>query len=152
MIVGLIRKVILFIYGYVIFRKKIRVHGFFKVENPSNVVIGDRLGINHGVFIQARNKIVLGNNVTLSPYSVLIDAGLDFEYSNSSLGRKKKHIESIIVIGDNVWIGAGAIILPGVTIGDNCVVGAGSVVTRSFPSNLVIAGNPAREIRKIVKR
>lgn len=54
-----------------------------------------------------------------------------------------------ITIGDNVWIGGGAIILPGVTLGRNVVVGAGAVVTKSFPDNVVIAGNPAKIIRTI---
>jgi len=54
-----------------------------------------------------------------------------------------------IVIEDNVWLGGGAILLPGVRIGRNAVVGAGAVVTRSVPANTVVAGNPARVIREI---
>lgn len=54
-----------------------------------------------------------------------------------------------ITIGDNVWIGAGAIVLPGVTIGDNSVIGAGAVVTRDVPANVVAVGNPARPVRDL---
>jgi len=54
-----------------------------------------------------------------------------------------------ITIGDNVWIGGGAIVLPGVTIGENSVIGAGAVVTRDVPANVVAVGNPARVIRSI---
>ena len=54
-----------------------------------------------------------------------------------------------VVIGENVWIGSGAIILPGVTIGDNSIVGAGSVVTRDIPANVVAVGNPCRVLREI---
>ena len=54
-----------------------------------------------------------------------------------------------IVIEDNVWLGGGAILLPGVRVGRNAVVGAGAVVTRSVPANTVVAGNPARVIREI---
>ena len=54
-----------------------------------------------------------------------------------------------ITIGDNCWIGGGSIICPGVTIGDNVVVGAGSVVVKDVPSNVVVAGNPAKIIREL---
>lgn len=54
-----------------------------------------------------------------------------------------------ITIGDNVWLGSGAIVLAGVTIGENTVVGAGAVVTRDLPANVVAVGNPARVIRTI---
>ena len=55
-------------------------------------------------------------------------------------------------IGKNCWIGAGAIILPGITIGDNVVVGAGSVVTRDLPSDVVAVGNPCRALREVCER
>ena len=55
-------------------------------------------------------------------------------------------------IGDNVWIGAGAIILPGVTVGDGSVIGAGSVVTKDVPGGVVAAGNPCRVLREIGER
>ena len=54
-----------------------------------------------------------------------------------------------VIIGNNVWIGSGVIILPNVTIGDNCILGANSVVTKSFEKNSVIAGNPARLIKTL---
>jgi maltose O-acetyltransferase len=54
-----------------------------------------------------------------------------------------------ITIGDNVWVGGGVIVCPGVTIGDNSVIGAGSVVTRDIPANVVAVGNPARVLREI---
>ena len=55
-------------------------------------------------------------------------------------------------IGKNCWIGAGALVMPGVTIGDNSVIGAGSVVTRDIPSNVVAAGNPCRVLRPVGER
>jgi maltose O-acetyltransferase len=54
-------------------------------------------------------------------------------------------------IGNNVWIGGGAIINPGITIGDNSVIGSGSVVTRDVPPNVVVAGNPARVLKQLVQ-
>jgi maltose O-acetyltransferase len=61
--------------------------------------------------------------------------------------RQKWETAEPIAIGDNVWLGGGAIVLPGVTIGENTVVGAGSVVTRDLPANVVAVGNPARVVR-----
>ena len=56
-----------------------------------------------------------------------------------------------VTIGDNVWLGGNAVILPGVTIGDNVVIGAGSVVTKDIPANVIAAGNPCRVIREITE-
>ena len=63
--------------------------------------------------------------------------------------RDKLEAAKPITIGDNVWLGGGAIILPGVTIGENSVVGAGTVVTKDIPANCVAVGNPARVIKSI---
>jgi len=63
--------------------------------------------------------------------------------------RAKLEAAAPITIGDNVWIGRAAIVLPGVTIGDHSVVAAGSVVTKSVPANAIVAGNPARVLRYI---
>lgn len=63
--------------------------------------------------------------------------------------RDKLEAAKPITIGDNVWLGGGAIVLAGVTIGDNSVIGAGAVVTKDVPANVVAVGNPARVIRSI---
>ena len=63
--------------------------------------------------------------------------------------REKWEAAKPITIGNNVWLGGGAIVLPDVTIGDNTVVGAGAVVTKSLPANVVAVGNPARVVREI---
>ena len=63
--------------------------------------------------------------------------------------RDKLEAARPITIGDNVWLGGGVIVCPGVTIGDNVVIGAGSVVTRDIPANTIAVGNPARAIRDI---
>ena len=63
--------------------------------------------------------------------------------------RDKWEAAKPIVIGDNVWLGGGAIVLPGVTIGENTVVGAGAVVTRDLPPNVVAVGSPARVVRTL---
>lgn len=65
------------------------------------------------------------------------------------LRREGWEYDAPITIGDDCWLGGSVIVLPGVTIGDNVIVGAGSIVTKDLPSNTVVAGNPARVIRKL---
>lgn len=83
---------------------------------------------------------MIGPNVT-------IDAGT--HPIHPELRRKAVQYNMPVVIEDNVWIGAGAIILPGVRIGENTVIGAGSVVTKDIPSNVVAIGSPCRVMRDI---
>lgn len=84
--------------------------------------------------------IEIGDNVTLATgvYILAHDASTSIVTNYTKIGNVK--------IGNNVFVGAHSIILPGVTIGDNCIIGAGSVVTRDIPSNTVAAGNPAKSI------
>ena len=94
-------------------------------------------------YIQAYNTIYLGKNILFAKGVNLISANHNSEKSDTW-----EEVEPIR-IGDDVWIGANATILPSVKIGNHCIIGAGSVLTKSFPEdNLVIAGNPA----KIIKR
>lgn len=78
---------------------------------------------------------MIGHNVVLATINHAMDPA-----------RRGDHIFKPIVIGENVWIGSGSVVVPGVTIGDGAVVGAGSVVTKDVPSNTKVAGNPARII------
>ena len=93
-------------------------------------------------YFQSLNGIIIGENFLFAPGVKLISA-------NHSSGKDRHSLLSPpIVIGDNVWLGADVIILPGVELGNNVIVGAGSVVTKSFPEDdIVIAGNPARIIK-----
>lgn len=144
---ALIKHIFFQIYGFVKFRKRVSIWGWFTVVNAKNVRLGHGCAINHGVFLLGRNEITLGDNVTLSAKCMLMDTGLDTKNYLAGKISDKEHIKSFIRIEDNVWVGAGAIILPGVTIHKNSIVGAGSVVTKDVPKNVVVAGNPARVIR-----
>lgn len=101
------------------------------------------LGHHPGCYIQAMNGIVIGKNVRYGPGVHIISA-------NHDLSDFDKHVFAPpIRIGSNCWIGAGAIILPGVELGDHVIVAAGAVVTGSFGADQVIAGVPAKTISSL---
>ena len=127
----------------------LKVFGKIQCYSPEKIVIGDRCNLNDGIYMNARSGITIGNDVTISNGAMLISTGYDLDKWVAT--GERIHIEDKpIVIGDHCWIGARAIILPGVEItGEYVVVGAGAVVTKSITeSKVVVAGNPA----KIVKR
>ena len=96
------------------------------------------------------SRIKIGNNVTLSVNSMIIAASYDVNAFLQCGEDFRKHNYSEVVIGDNVWIGAGAIILPNVKITNHVVVGAGSVVNKSISEEwVVVAGNPAKIVKRI---
>ncbi|MBL0225856.1 MAG: hypothetical protein IPQ16_09865 [Geobacteraceae bacterium] len=89
--------------------------------------------------------IEIGNNTLIASHSVITSQTHSF---GSALYRETVDYKPV-VIGDNVWIGAGAIILPGVTVGNNSVIGSGSLVNRDVPENVVVIGSPAKIFRSI---
>lgn len=144
---GRLRWILLQAKGWLVFGRRAIVFGNFTVSNPKRVKIGANCHINHDVFLLGRTGITIGNDVVLSARCMLLDAGLD---THSLAGfDERRHIDGPIVVGDGAWVGAGAIILPGVNIGERSIVGAGSVVTKDVPARTVVAGNPARVIRSV---
>ncbi len=118
----------------------------FAFDYGYNIKVGENFYANfHCTFLDTC-PITIGKNGMLAPNVQLYTAThpLHPVKRNSGLEYGKP-----ITIGDNVWIGGGAIIVPGVTLGDNVVVAAGAVVTKSFADNQVVAGNPARVIKEI---
>ncbi len=111
-----------------------------------NIYIGDYVFLNVGCTILDCNEVRIGRHVMLGPNVQIYTAAHDLKAETRIQGWEAA---SPITIEDNVWIGGGAILLPGVRIGRNAVVGAGAVVTRSVPANTVAVGNPARVIREI---
>ena len=113
-----------------------------QVNLANRVKIGKRVSIMFNLLCLSAGGITIGDDVILSANVSLLSNGHDF-YDRQIVTCKPIHIER------NVWIGAGATILPGVTVGENSIVGACSVVTRSVPANVVVAGSPAKIIRDI---
>ena len=124
----------------------------FYIENPftcdygSNIYWGENSYANFGCIILDAAPVYIGENVMMAPSVKLLTAThpIEFKERNSGLEFAKS-----ITIGDNVWIGGGAIINPGVTIGKNSVIGSGSVVTKDIPENVVAAGNPCKVLKEI---
>ena len=104
--------------------------------------IGDRVFLNAGSVVISVLEITIGDDVALASDVYVID-------SNSHGVEGRPHVEAPVRIGDGTWVGARAMILPGVTIGKRVVVAAGSVVTRDVPDDSLVAGNPARLIRTL---
>ena len=116
----------------------------FYTDFGRNIRVGKRVFINFGCTFMGRGGVTIGDDAFIAPQVQLITENHGLEPD------RRRYITSRpIIIGKNVWIGAGAIILPGVHIGDGAVVGAGSVVTKDVPANTVVAGNPTKPIKKI---
>jgi len=118
----------------------------FHCDYGYNISVGNYFFMNFGGIILDCNKVTIGDYVQIGP-NVQIYSATHSTYPTS----RKNFLELAfpITIGNNVWIGGGAIIGPGVTIGDNSVIGAGSVVTKNIPANVVAVGNPCRIIKEI---
>lgn len=126
------------------------VFGEVEMVCPNKVSIGNNCRLNNHVYINARSSVELGNDVTISYGAKILSTGYDLEHWIDT--GEKKHIEDQpVYVGNHCWIGAGAIILPGVRItGEYVVVAAGAVVTRSVSENrVIIAGNPAKIVKWI---
>lgn len=117
----------------------------FHCDYGRNIHIGENFFANFNLTILDEAEVRMGDNVFIGPNVSIYTAchPLDAE-------RRDKGIEwaEPIIIGNSVWIGGGVTIVPGVTIGSRVVIGAGSVVTRDIPDDSVVAGNPARPIRR----
>jgi maltose O-acetyltransferase len=116
------------------------------IDYGINTKIGDNVFINFNFILLDCAKVSIGNNVFIGPAVQIYTAQhpLDIELRGRHIGTARP-----VTIGNDVWIGGGCIILPGVTIGDGSSVGAGSVVTRPIPSGVVACGNPCRVMKRL---
>ena len=128
--------------------KNIWVEPPFHCDYGWNIEVGENFYANYGLTILDVGKVTIGDNVQIAPYVQITTAGHPVHPASRNSGYE---YGIPITIGNNVWLGGGVIVLPGVTIGDNAVIGAGSVVTRDVPANVIAAGNPCRVIRPITE-
>lgn len=127
---------------------KVKLYGIPKFIYGSKVHFGRMNRVNDGVVFHAKNHIYLGDNVTFSfGVSIITES---YDTSSYDTYVSKKHLGASVHIGNNVWLGANSIVLPGVTIADDIIVGAGSVVTHDLlEEKSIYAGNPAKKIKRI---
>ena len=115
----------------------------------SHIHFGNGIYVNTNVTFVDDGHIYVGNRVLIGPNVVITTANHPL---HPELRKYEMQYNKDVYIGENVWIGAGAIILPGVHIGKNSVIGAGSVVTRDIPENVLAVGNPCHILREIGER
>lgn len=127
----------------------------FYVDYGNNIYFGNNCEVNMNCTFLDDNKIIIGDNALIAP-NVQIYTAFHPTNARDRFGEVKedgsfefcKTQTAPVIIGDNVWIGGGAIIMPGVTIGSNVVIGAGSIVCKDIPDDVIAFGNPCRVIRK----
>jgi acetyltransferase-like isoleucine patch superfamily enzyme len=125
--------------------KKINIESPVFIYEYKNIEMGENVTINAFVHIWANCNLKIGKDTMLASHVQITTSTHDYNIHPMHATR----IDQPVEIGKNVWIGTGAIILPGVTIGDNSVIGAGSVVTKDIPDNSIAYGIPAIVRKKI---
>jgi len=137
--------------------ENIKIGHFFRVcpdvkiftENGASIIFGNNFFANYNCFFSANKEdIIIGDDCLLGPDVLIINSNHDTK--TDLLIREQPNVAKKITIGNNVWIGAKCIILPGVVIGDNAVIAAGAVVNRDVEANSLVAGVPAKFIKNLV--
>lgn len=140
---GMQQKVAESFFGHV--GENVNIHSPFNCDDGSNISLGDNFFANYNVTMLDRNRITIGDNCLIGPNCVLTTVSHAFDAE-----KRRNHICTAepITIGDDVWLGANVVVLPGVTIGDRAIIGAGAVVTEDIPADCIAVGVPARAVRK----
>ncbi|MFE5509626.1 sugar O-acetyltransferase [Streptomyces sp. NPDC056529] len=126
--------------------EEIEVRPPLYVDYGSNISVGARTFVNYNLTALDVAAITIGEDCQIGPNVQLLTPTHPLEPQPR---RDKLEAALPITIGDNVWLGGGVIVCPGVSIGDNSVIGAGSVVTKDIPANVVAVGSPARPVRDL---
>lgn len=129
-------------------RNNLRIEAIDNFRVPV-LEIGDNVNIEQNVHIICSNKVIIGDNCSITANCALVDTEHPYEeIMCKKIGNELLKKPQEIVISNNCFLGIGSIVFPNVILGEHSVVGANSVVTKSFPAYSVIAGNPARMIKK----
>ncbi|MGW9123825.1 sugar O-acetyltransferase [Paenibacillus chitinolyticus] len=120
----------------------------FRCDYGYNISLGENFYANYNLTVLDCNRVTIGNNVLIGPNVSVFTAG---HAIHPELRVNEVEYALPISIGNNVWIGGGAILNPGVSIGDNTIIGSGSVVTKDIPADVIAAGNPCRVLRPITE-
>lgn len=126
--------------------KEFWVEAPFRCDYGYNIQVGENFYANYNLTILDVGRVRIGDNCMIAPNVSIFTAGHPIHPQARNSGYE---YGLDITVGDNVWIGGGAILLPGVTVGSNVVIGAGSVVNRDLPDNVIAVGNPCRVLREI---
>ena len=129
---------------------KVRIYEGTTLWYPYRIKMGRNVTLNEGVYISGYGGVTIGDSVRIGNRTTILSS--DHIFSNREIEIYKQGIKTKggVFIDDDVFIGAGVMIMDGVKIGRHSVIGAGSVVTRDVSAYTIVAGNPAREIRKIL--
>ncbi len=137
-------KILYDLLGYEV--KDVDISAPFYCDYGYNIKFGSNVFVNLSCYFMDGAEITIGNHCFIGPFTGFYTAShpLDVKSRNKGLEQALP-----ITVGDNCWFGANVSVMPGVQIGDNCVIAAGSVVTTDIPENSLVAGVPAKIIRKI---
>lgn len=126
--------------------EKVDIQSPFQCDYGYTVSVGENFFANYGCTFIDVGKITIGDNALLGPNVQIFSVNHPLDVDDRKAGYE---YPADVTIGDNLWAGGGAIIVPGVTLGDNVIIAAGAVVTKSFGDNVLIGGNPARVIKNL---
>ena len=119
----------------------------FNCDFMKNIYVGDNFLADYNVIFHGDGEIHIGDNVTIMPNSVIATVKIPMNPKNR---RQHKTTATPVTIGNDVWIGANVLVMPGVTIGNNVVITVGAIVTKDVPDNSLIGGVPAKVLKTLI--